>query len=226
MTYIIAGKLPNSTFMMSDCIVTNSQTNENTFFHKMIKLTSSISTYYSFTGVQFIDNCVRTYDFWLNMHNKVNDFVDGTNSINELKKVIEKMIETFPDADKMNLEKNRLFFVNQTSVVYYDLEYNENHELKREIEKFVVEENEFIDSSVLTHTKQGIPEMEVEDFCKNYLKYFSKGNVDFKDRFSFVYFKENDIIFKEPFKHFSDLIAMYNNIDAGKIDDPDFIWTF
>ncbi len=225
MTYIIAGKKQNSTFMMADTIVTNVETKQKTIVNKMIKLESSKSTYYTFTGVQFIDNCVRTYDFWLSNTKRESDFISGVNSIKELQSVIKRMIDTFSGREQMTLEINRLFFINKNNVIYYDLAFDSNNELLKDAEKNILNDNEFIDSSVLTGIKEGIPEMDIQDFCKNYLAYLSKKNVDFKDRYSFVeLFADGKETFNEPFKNFSDLIALYNNVDFSELDNPDFTW--
>lgn len=225
MTYIIAGKKQNSTFMMADTIVTNSEATKKTIINKIIKLESSESTYYTFTGVQFIDNCVRTYDFWLKNTKRENDFISGKNSIKELQLVIKKMVETFPGREQMSLYINRLFFINMNNVVYYNLEFDDNNELIKDSEKNILNTDEFIDSSVQTGTKKGIPEMDVRDFCKNHLENLSQKNIDFKDRFSFVeFFDKGTETFDEPFKKFSDLIALYNQIDFSEIDNPSFTW--
>lgn len=110
MTYIIAGKLQNNIFIMADCIVKNVETKRETITNKIIKLYSSTDTFYTFTGVQFIDNCVKIYDYWMYKNKQKNDFIDSSDSINNLQAVIKRMIETFSEQKRMTLGLNRLFF--------------------------------------------------------------------------------------------------------------------
>ena len=90
---------------------------KKTIIDKSIKLDSGIETYYTFTGSQFIDNCVRSFDYWLALNDKKNDFISGFTSIGQLQNVIQRMIATFPGRDKLNLKDNRLFFIDKNNVV-------------------------------------------------------------------------------------------------------------
>jgi len=225
MTYIIAGRFKGSSFMMSDCIVTNRE--KRTFINKTAELESSSNTYYSLTGVQFIDNCVKCYDGWLVDHNKTNDFIDGMNSIHDLILVIDKMCDSYPDKDQLNLGENRLFFINKDAVVYYDLKYNnikilEGYPVKKEVQM-----NFYIDSSIrFPASELSLEITSIENYCREHIHKLSKG-IDFKDRFSFTEILENGkISIKHPYKYFSDIISIYNDIDYDKIDNDDFKWSF
>jgi hypothetical protein len=228
MTYIVAGKLKNSSFLVADCIVNNAETSQKTFIDKVSKLDSSENLFYSLTGIQFIDNAVRSYDWWLHIKNRNNDFIKGMNSFNELLLVIQRMVDSFSDKESLRLGINRLFFIDKNGVVYYNLNFNDKNKLEQDSgKKHVVEMNHFI-TSAIDYPQTELKEKEDFDLKKFYsdaLSFISKGKVDFKDRLTFVQiFVNGDTTINRPFKRFSDMIAMYNEIDFDKIDDANFIW--
>lgn len=163
MTYIIAGKLNGSTFMMADCIVTNSQTSDTCFTQKLVKLDSSESTFFSFTGIQFIDICLKYFDAWLFDQNKTNDFTTGDHSIEQFQVAIKMFLKTFPERDTLKLGSNRLFFIDKENVIYYDFVFDEDNNLKN-IDKNIISEG-FYASSVIYSTEVRIDDnMIIEEY--------------------------------------------------------------
>jgi len=182
MTQIIAGKLEGFTFMMSDCI-SNGET-KRTIVDKVMELSSSENVYFSLTGSVFIFKCVNEYDYWLSVNGQVNDFIDGENSINKLLEVIDIMYKYEVEIlnNRIKFRQNRLFFINNENVIYYDIYFvmkNETDIESMSYTKNILEINQFVDS-MLNSPVEAIPVREswdkdlIKEFCltdfKNIIK--------------------------------------------------------
>ena len=229
MTYIIAGKLKDRTFMMVDAIITNEKTRKKTFRNKLVKLDSSYETYYSMSGIAFIDNCIRVYDDWLSQNNKENDFITGEESIKRLIKIIDKMLASCPV--KVKLNSNKIFFINKESVVYYKLIFDKNNKLLGTPKRYKLSTGQCINSIIDAPIEKCNFNLEnIEMSCEDYLnkmpsKQIPSKEVDFKERFSFIELApDKSPIRNYPNKRFSDFIAECNEIDFDSIDNNNFKW--
>jgi hypothetical protein len=228
MTYIVAGKTKDNTFLMADCIVTNSIMKINTIRDKVIKLDSSENeTYFTLCGNPFIENCIRTLDLWFNLTNRTNDFINGETSFNSLVEIIGKTLNSYK-GEPFYLKENRLFFIDKNDVVYYDLKFSNSNILIKKPEKNILFDNYDIDSNLLSQSEPFYLNNDtIEIYCQKCLEHslkLSKKDYEFKNRFTFINFFNNDIIYKYPYKRISDIIADFNEIEYSKIDDEDFIW--
>jgi hypothetical protein len=228
MTYIVTGKLKNCCFLMADCISTNKKENKQSYRDKLYKLTSSENEYFSFTGTVLVSHALQILDTRLKQLNLSHDFFIGSDSIKLLLDVIQKFLDVHPDKKNVNLGDNRLFFVNKNQVVYHDIKYNNLNEIIEYSGPIELKENMLVDS-VLNFPPEQIEfrkNEEVEDFCTRHITEISKQyKIDFKRRFSFILLNHNgEIIEKRPYKHFSDMIAEYYDLDYNIIDDKSFQW--
>lgn len=258
MTQIIAGKFKGSTFVMADCIVKSAikkrginrlvdflppkiirwkylpfkfkmEKPETHFTSKIRKLESSESTYFTFTGIGFILNCVSTLDEWYaSKQIKVdNDFYLGNESLEQLIRIINRTILSYPN-NNLQLGRNRLFFINNSNAVYYDLFFDRNNKLYNSPSPTIVEEDCFIDSIIGFQTDSIILQggMDIYEFCKNHLTMtINKNGIDYRNRFSFVkldHKQPHQIL--SPYAAISDIIALYNEYPFDSIDDNDFFW--
>lgn len=229
MTYIVAGKTKNSTFLMADCISTN-EDNNYTLTDKLVKLDSSCEeTYFSMCGNPFILNCILTINLWFKVSNRTNDFIYGEESIKIFVEVIKKMLESY-HGNPFQLGKNRLFFIDKNNIAYYDFIFNQQNQLDLSPQKIIIPENNDIDADVLTPSKPAPIELKkdetIESYCIKCLDFAlkrSKKEYSFKDRYSFVHFHKGEIEIKYPYKRISDIIAYYNEVNYSEIDDTEFV---
>jgi hypothetical protein len=230
MTHIVAGKLADRTFMMADCISTEHGTRKRKFVEKLCKLESSEDTFFSMAGNVFIDNCVHTLDVWYTVNNikKSNDFCTGEVSFNDLKNLIERSLWYVNNGD-VSLGENRLFFIDKSNVVYYNLYFDDATNAIIRSDRKELNAGEYISSNFTN-----LDPLNHEDFsrgdlinhCKDYLVTFmGKDRINFLDRFSFVSGYMGDTCeFQRPFKAISDLIAYGSEIKYDLLDHPNFIW--
>ncbi len=241
MTYIIAGKLEDSTFLMADSIATFKQDYKNsyTLTDKITKLESSIEeTYYSLAGGGVISSIIYAYDRWLSkIRNESNDFITGEKSINHIERILNNItITNIIPKEESNASLTRLFFLDKNNVVYYNLDdlrpvkdgidvENIGTNLKLKFIKKTLETGYYIKSSRPGSNRIPINYVnKIEEYCKDYFKGVNNGCPDFKDRFSFVeLFNDKVSSIRLPYKKFSDIIAEFAVIDFEKIDtDDDF----
>jgi hypothetical protein len=216
MTYIIAGIQNNIPFLMVDCISLNKE-KKKSFSNKLIKLESSKNTYFTLTGNQLLSDAIRLYDNWLFSNNKINDFITGSDSIDSaIDFFLNKVIKKCSDKEKVKICKdNKIFFINSQNIVYFDLNFS-NYKLIRKY-KYLVNNSFTIDSFISSHQKSINNEIiNIFDYCKNEIIQMS-GNINFKDRFSFITFKDDIPDYRLPYKNLEDTLIEYYDLSFNEI---------
>ncbi len=220
MTFIISGKLKDRTFLLSDCIATGEYFS---FTEKITELSSKSNMFFAFAGVRLIGDSINLYDTWLQANQKTNDFLTGNSSINGSIELLKDMIRRHPEQENLDIPKtNRLFFLDNTCLVYYDLIFDNNTFSK--YEKFEVNEGNYIDSMIDFHQEKFEQEDDksLKQNCIDYItkqKNTHRKEIDFVDRFSFIQlFNTGQIKRDFPYKKISDLVSLYYSENVLNID--------
>lgn len=229
MTYIIAGKSKNKTFLMADCLVRTID-NDITLGDKVIKLESSLNeTYFTSTGTEIFAHSIGMLDEWYIANEEKNDFISGDKSINKLIEFINCLASinnslSKPVIENFYLGDNRLFFINKNTVVYYDLYYNGNNELiNNEFSKYSLGENQIINSLFWKGCSNDPKNEKLEQYDNEFERYCNKAipnmkdaeKYDFQNKFTFVQFDEEGCLVKRPLKDFKDYIIAYLRLNQN-----------
>ncbi len=202
MTYIIAGNFNNKNFLMVDSI--SEQEHDLFFSEKLFKLESS-DTYCTLSGNGILMINIRLYDEW-KFYNNIQPDYESKDTINE---IISNT--TIDDTFQKN---QRLYFLTQEKVFYYDLEFK-NGSITNISDKIVIPKNNY----VLCHQSYFTP---IENNPSNlysfssekiisYNEYVNKEDLrpiyDFKNRFSFVQY-DKAFEHKRPFIDMKDFTSL------------------
>lgn len=223
MTFIVAGKLRNKTFLMADCVVTGPD--GKTFTDKVRKAESVANTFFTLAGGAFLDGCLWAFDMRLAQAGRALNIYD----ISLLRKVIDGYLATDKDAAKIHFERNRIFFITKDAVVYHDIEYDKNKMAVASITTHQLGNDTFIDSAVdLQMRNLTLPaDAQPKTFCRDRIDELNRltRKIDLKDRFTFLEMEDGkELIYQMPYKRMSDFICYLNGIDIEKIDTPEFQW--
>jgi hypothetical protein len=227
MTYIVAGRLKSKPFLMVDSIVTVNIPKEGSysyFKNKLRRLKSTQhETYCCLIGAAPILDILTEYDDWISRKIDRRDYQSVNSLMSGFKLVLENSIK-IDYLSQLECIDNRLYFISPESLVYFDIT-NENKKLN--ISQAVeIENNKYLGIHI-NNSKQKpvgiITDAEhLKEFCKSIILKESIG-VDFKDRFSFVYFAD-EAIRAFPDKAFSDLVNGILKNDYEILDDKKYFW--
>ena len=225
MTHIVAGKLIDKVFLMSDCISTN---NGHSFTNKLYKLESESDTYFAMSGNNFIFQWILALDLWLaqNRNPISNDFCSGTNDFNLFMSLLPHCIDNHPKKEEFEYRDNRLFFIDRQNVKFYNIVTDENTFLKSG-QSGSLNINEFVDSLWGRREPKPLPlndEPDLFESCLRYINNTSAENLlDFKGRFSYIVLDATGVVDnRPPFHSFSDVYSFYSSFPFERIDELHF----
>ena len=226
MTYIVAGKLNNEPFLMVDSIVSNSENENKEFKIKLRKLDSVSNTYFCITGHSLLSAVIEEYNYWLSINNGV-FYINSSDTIDEILKLFlhfnNNTLESYQI--KKIYTNQRIFFINNESVIVYEIKYYDGVFTHKKIELL---DNETIDSTI-SNPKKTIKfktELSIYDNCVKYLDSLVVNHiwsnpsieVKFDNRFSFIHFQNKEIKdIKYPLKNINELIYDYYPLDYNKL---------
>lgn len=216
MTYIVGGKLNNVPFLMVDCIASGG--NKTSFNNKLNKLESSENTFFTLTGNRELAHVIQILDSWLSINDLENDFMTGHNSMNSAIEIFYKYSDFQECLKNINFQpsENRVFFINKDNLVYFDIKV---HNSKLSIFNKVVLDNFSKINSIMFNDPVSIDNItnSLYDYCKNEILSLSIIGNAFKDRFSFITFKEEKPIVKYPYKDQFDIINEVFDLGFDKL---------
>ncbi len=241
MTYIVAGQIADSKFLMADCIATN-QTNggeaTHYFAEKVKKLLSDPNIFFTLAGKSYVAQLIENYDYWLYSQGTQLNFLEESN-IKSLVKFLEFANERNPEG-KQKLGDNRLFFLSKDGVYHCELNYGNGNILHDEVRVVQVPNMHSVDSSLInfgvwSNANRISPNdtQTDEDSLRNYciqqlnkLASFDsdRGRLFIKvNRFQFILINSSgNAIINPAFKHASDMVAAFFALPYRQIDNKDF----
>jgi hypothetical protein len=89
MTYIIAGKYKDRTFLMADCISSDVNDGKKYFVDKIVRSESIRNSFYSMSGNSFLLRSLYALDVRLSQVNIQSDFFRGNSWINQLVEIFK-----------------------------------------------------------------------------------------------------------------------------------------
>ena len=234
MTYIVAGNLNNTNFLMVDAISSSGE-GENlieTFSEKMFQLNSEEHLYTTLTGDNIIMNFLLEYDRWITFSGEINSYTK--------KETLELVINKMLNSDYLNYldnfqlsEKTTLYFISQktNTLFYYEIEFTHLNKLKSVSEPKYIDNDTFViccgnpqrydeltpdfldfynlfKIAIIDHNK------ELNNQFPNKIKILS-----FKNRFSYI--DNNKWELRRPYKTFDDYIKTCTRKSFGDVDDVD-----
>ena len=227
MTYIVAGKLNDNTFLMVDCVETK-ENDEYSFCNKLTRLKSTeIETYSTITGYDAFEYAIKIFDTKCFDNNIILN-IENEEHINEILEIYELLKINNSYTNGINIEKNFdfacLIFINKDKVCQYYIKLNENG-------KMYINKNTLVGNNQLF---EGLPMLidinnknlnnsgEIIEYCKNKIIRFYKGqekteNLDLKDKFSFIMFEGDKTTKLLPYKNNQELLFSEIGCDYSKI---------
>jgi hypothetical protein len=120
MTYILAGKFNNESFLMVDTVVNNLPNAAPT--EKMYRCITNNQIYLSLTGDEELMQIIQIYDYWLYTQGLIITFDLPTIT------TIAQLLPNIAALRNISLSKDqRIFVVQGNNVDFFDLEYNQNN---------------------------------------------------------------------------------------------------
>jgi len=215
MTYIVAGRFKEKTFLMTDCVGTPPN-GEHMFCNKLIRLKSTVNeTYSTITGYDTFQVAINLFDRKCFENDIIFD-VENENHINEILEIYG-LLKNNSDYNKgVDIEKDflhsGLFFIEKGKICYYIIKKDDNDKMFIRDKKYVENNSVFNDylflSFDITDAKYDNTN-EIIEYCKNSIRKHYKlkedtKHLDLKDRFSFIIFDDDNKIKNLPY---------LNNID-------------
>jgi hypothetical protein len=216
MAYIISGISNGKPFLMSDCIATHKDKNKNKTYHYSNKLnrliSTEIETYFCFAGSDSYGYAVNCFDRECYEKNKSFDFRNEEH--------ITEVLEIFRYIKEYRIKQGfkvdnyaRLYFVTKTDVYFY--QFNDDGKLTKL--QNIGNDNYYIEPRVTDNYptklgKQFNNNQELIDFCKEEILKVQDYNIDLKDKFSYVIFNGNEIMFNNSVKTNKTLVFIKNNV--------------
>jgi hypothetical protein len=199
MTYILAGKNANTTFIQSDCIVKHGDV--SFFKNKLIKLQSIEDTYFTCCGSEYFSIAIQYLDLEKDFTNAKIDINSSSFNDEFMDFYFSLTDAVFKSTDNI-INEGRLFFINNKDVFYFDIVIESRVFKKYKITKHQLENNEYI-TSYINNQKKGF---EDENYQVLIDKWFGQFNEDFKNRFTSLYYENDKAIIKSPYLYKEDFI--------------------
>jgi hypothetical protein len=206
MTYIVAGKFNNNTFLMTDCVGTPPN-GKHMFCNKLVKLKSTMNeTYSTITGYDSFQTAINLFDRKCFENDIIFD-VENKNHINEILEIYEHL----KDNIKHNIEKNflhsGLFFILNNKIVWYKIMRDENGKLEISLTSHIDNNHiseDFVDIHI--NNNQFNNPNEIINYCKQaIIKHYKRKeetkNLNLKDKFSFIMFNGDEKIKILPYSN-------------------------
>jgi len=212
MTYIIAGISNKKPFLMTDCVGTQKDGNNNKIFKYRNKLNKLIScdteTYFCLAGADSYGNAVLSFDRECFEKNKSFDFKNEEH-ITEVLEIFKRVKKHFTNL-RFNVDDYaRLYFIDKTDIYYYDIEDDGVISILQNVgsDNYYIRPNITMNSPVKL-SKEFKDNQELLSFCKSeVLKCANKDyDIDIKDRFSYVIFDEEEVLFDNSVKNNKELV--------------------
>ena len=209
MTYIISGISNGKPFLISDCVGADKSSGERKFNYtkKLDKLISvDKETYFCLAGADSYGYAINIFDRECYEKNKTFDFKNEEH--------LTEVLEIFRDIKKYRIKQGfkvdnyaRLYFVNKNDIYYYDIE---DDGILSKLQN-IGNDNFYIRPNITKNPPTRLDKVftnneELIDFCKEEILKVQDYNIDLKDKFSYVIFDDEEVLFNNSVKNNKELV--------------------